>query len=74
MSTDTGKNLLEPGDTPHSNKQFLLVLASILKAVDDYAPLLRMSAAIPGNDHRLGANEAPQQSSPYSLAISWKMY
>ena len=59
MSTDTGKNLLEPGDTPHSNKQFLLVLASILKAVDDYAPLLRMSAAIPGNDHRLGANEAP---------------
>ena len=59
MSTDTGKNLLAPGDTPHSNKQFLLVLASILKAVDDYAPLLRMSAAIPGNDHRLGANEAP---------------
>ena len=59
MSTDTGKNLLEPGDTPHSNKQFLLVLASILKAVDDYAPLLRMSAATPGNDHRLGANEAP---------------
>ena len=58
MSTDTGKNLLEPGDTPHSNKQFLLVLASILKAVDD-APLLRMSAATPGNDHRLGANEAP---------------
>ena len=59
MSTDTGKNLLEPGDTPHSNKQFLLVLAAILKAVDDYAPLLRMSAATPGNDHRLGANEAP---------------
>ena len=59
MSTDTGKNLLEPGDTPHSNKQILHVLASILKAVDDYAPLLLMSAAIPGNDHRLGANEAP---------------
>ena len=59
MSTDTGKNLLEPGDTPHSNKQFLRVLASILTAVDDYAPLLRMSAATPGNDHRLGANEAP---------------
>ncbi len=59
MSTDTGKNLLEPGQTPHSNKQFLLVLAAILKAVDDYAPLLRMSAATPGNDHRLGANEAP---------------
>ena len=59
MSTDTGINLLEPGKTPHSNKQFLLVLAAILKAVDDYAPLLRMSAATPGNDHRLGANEAP---------------
>lgn len=59
MSTDTGINLLEPGLTPHSNKQFLLILAAILKAADDYAPILRMSAAIPGNDHRLGANEAP---------------
>jgi len=59
MTTDTGINLLEPGKTPHQNRQFLLVLAAILKAVDEYAPLLRESAATPGNDHRLGANEAP---------------
>lgn len=59
MTTDTGRNLLDPGKTPHQNRQFLLVLAAILKAVDEYAPLLRQSAANPGNDHRLGANEAP---------------
>ena len=59
MSTDTGINLLDPGTTPHQNKQFLLILSAILKAVDEYAPLLRESAANPGNDHRLGANEAP---------------
>ncbi|HAP19945.1 MAG TPA: glutamine synthetase type III [Lachnospiraceae bacterium] len=59
MSTDTGINLLDPGVTPHQNKQFLLILSAILKAVDEYAPLLRESAANPGNDHRLGANEAP---------------
>ena len=59
MSTDKGKNLLDPGETPHENKQFLLILTAILKAIDDYAPLLRCSAASPGNDHRLGANEAP---------------
>lgn len=59
LVTDTGENLLEPGDTPHENKQFLLVLAAIIKAVDKYAGLLRESAADPGNDHRLGANEAP---------------
>ena len=59
MSTDTGVNLLDPGITPHQNKQFLLILSAILKAVDEYAPLLRESAANPGNDHRLGANEAP---------------
>ena len=59
MSTDTGVNLLDPGTTPHQNKQFLLILSAILKAVDEYAPLLRESAANPGNDHRLGANEAP---------------
>ncbi|MDD3222254.1 MAG: glutamine synthetase type III [Clostridia bacterium] len=59
MSTDTGSNLLDPGTTPHQNKQFLLILSAILKAVDEYAPLLRESAANPGNDHRLGANEAP---------------
>ncbi|GFH40648.1 glutamine synthetase III [Lactococcus insecticola] len=59
LVTDYGENLLEPGSTPHENKQFLLVLASIIKAVDKYAGLLRESAADPGNDHRLGANEAP---------------
>ena len=59
LSTDTGMNLLDPGKDPHSNKQFLLILAAVLKAVDEYAPLLRMSAALPGNDHRLGGNEAP---------------
>lgn len=59
MVTNTGKNLLEPGKTPHENRQFLLILSAILKAVDDYADLLRLSAANPGNEHRLGANEAP---------------
>ncbi|MCH4167936.1 MAG: glutamine synthetase III [Streptococcaceae bacterium] len=59
LVTNTGENLLDPGDTPHANKQFLVVLVSILKAVDKYAGLLRASAADPGNDHRLGANEAP---------------
>lgn len=59
LTTDTGHNLLEPGNTPHDNIQFLLVLSCILKAVDDHAALLRESAADVGNDHRLGANEAP---------------
>ena len=59
LVTDKGENLLEPGSRPHENKQFLLVLACIIKAVDKYAGLLRVSAADPGNDHRLGANEAP---------------
>ena len=59
MSTDTGRNLLEPGKNPHANKQFLLILTSILKAVDEYAPLLRYSAASPSNDQRLGGFEAP---------------
>lgn len=59
MVTDTGKNLLDPGKTPHDNIQFLLFLAAMLKAVDLHADLLRVSAAIPGNDHRLGASEAP---------------
>ena len=57
--TNTGKNLLEPGDTPHDNQQFLLILSAIIKAVDEHADLLRMAASTPGNDHRLGANEAP---------------
>lgn len=59
MVTDTNKNLLEPGKTPHENIQFLLILSAIIKAVDDYADILRLSASNPGNDHRLGANEAP---------------
>ena len=59
MVTNTGKNLLSPGKTPYDNKQFLLFLSAVIAAVDDNAALLRMSASNPGNDHRLGANEAP---------------
>ncbi len=59
ISTDTGINLLEPGDTPYENAQFLLFLCAVIKAVDDYQELLRISVASAGNDHRLGANEAP---------------
>lgn len=59
MSTNDGQNLLDPGKTPHENEQFLLFLAAVIEAVDDYAALLRASIANPGNDHRLGANEAP---------------
>jgi glutamine synthetase len=59
ISTDTGVNLLEPGDTPHDNAQFLLFLVAVIKAVDEYQDLLRVSVASAGNDHRLGANEAP---------------
>lgn len=59
MATDTGINLLSPGETPHENAQFLLFLCAVIKAVDDYADLLRLSVATAGNDHRLGANEAP---------------
>ena len=59
MSTDTGINLLEPGDSPMENAQFLLFLSAVIKAVDEYQDLLRISVATPGNDHRLGANEAP---------------
>ena len=59
LSTDTGRNLLEPGRDPQKNWIFLLMLAAMMKAVDEHAGLLRMSAANPGNDHRLGANEAP---------------
>jgi len=58
LTTDTGHNLLEPGRDPQKNRMFLLVLAAMMKAVDEHAGLLRMSAANPGNDHRLGANEA----------------
>ena len=59
MATDTGFNLLTPGDTPYENAQFLLFLCAVIQAVDDYQDLLRLSVATAGNDHRLGANEAP---------------
>ena len=59
LSTDTGMNLLSPGDTPWENAQFLLFLVAVIRAVDKYQDLLRMSVATAGNDHRLGANEAP---------------
>ena len=59
MSTDDGQNLLDPGHTPHENVQFFLFLSAVIKAVDEYGDLLRVAAANPGNDHRLGANEAP---------------
>ena len=59
MATDTGANLLSPGETPYENAQFLLFLCAVIKAVDDYQDLLRISVATAGNDHRLGANEAP---------------
>lgn len=59
LSTQEGQNLLEPGDSPRENAQFLLFLAAVIKGVDEYQDLLRVSVASPGNDHRLGANEAP---------------
>ena len=59
MSTDTGDNLLSPGETPYENARFLLFLVAVIKAVDDYQDLLRLAVATAGNDHRLGANEAP---------------
>ena len=59
MTTDTGVNLLTPGETPYENAQFLIFLCAVIKAVDDYQDLLRLSVATAGNDHRLGANEAP---------------
>ncbi|MBO6054234.1 MAG: glutamine synthetase III [Oscillospiraceae bacterium] len=59
IATDSGQNLLSPGDTPYENAQFLLFLCAVIKAVDDYQDLLRISVATAGNDHRLGANEAP---------------
>ena len=59
MITDDGVNLLDPGKTPSENIQFLVFLMAVIKAVDEYADLLRISVASAGNDHRLGANEAP---------------
>ena len=74
MST-THENLLDPGDTPMENLQFLVFLAAVIKAVDEYADLLRTSVATPGNDHRLGANEAPPAASdsPYAGPTKMKM-
>ena len=76
ITTDDGINMLDPGKTPHENTQFLLVLTCILRAVNMHADLLRESAADPGNDHRLGANEAPPAyhfcfSSASSLRMCW---
>lgn len=59
IASDEGINLIDPGDTPHENEQFLVFLSAVIWAVDEYAQMLRASAASPGNDHRLGANEAP---------------
>lgn len=59
LSTNDGQNLFDPGKTPHDNAQFLVFLCAVIKAVDEYADLLRLAAGNPGNDHRLGANEAP---------------
>lgn len=66
LTTDDGKNLLDPGKTPHDNIQFLFILICILKAVDEYAGLLRESAADPGNDHRLARQKLRLQLSLYS--------
>ena len=63
LTTDTGVNLLNPGDTPYENAQFLTFLCAVIKAVDEYQDMLRVSVASAGNDHRLGANEAPPASS-----------
>ena len=70
MRTDTGVNLLDPGKTPAENTQFLVFLVAVIKAVDDYADLLRVSVASAGNDHRLGANEAPPAIVSISLEMS----
>ncbi len=69
----TEENLLDPGDTPMENLQFLVFLAAVIKAVDEYAYLLRTSVATPGNDHRLGADEAPRPSSRSLWARSWRL-
>ena len=69
MSTDTGVNLLDPGKTPAENTQFLVFLVAVIKAVDDYADLLRISVASAGNDHRLGANESSAGSCIY---LPWR--
>ena len=67
LATDTGENLLKPGSTPSQNAQFLLFLAAFIKGVDEYQEMLRCCVSYPGNDHRLGGNEAPPPSSPSFL-------
>ena len=74
ITTDDGINLLEPGKTPHENIQFLLVLGAVMKAVDTHADLLRESASDVGNDHRLGANEAPPAIISMSVSYTHLMH
>ena len=74
MTTDTGVNLLTPGETPYENAQFLIFLCAVIKAVDDYQDLLRLSVATAGNDHRLGANEAPPASAVLEAIENDKPY
>ena len=70
LATDTGENLLKPGKTPSQNAQFLLFLAAFIKGVDEYQDILRCCVSYPGNDLRLGGNEAPPRSSPSSWVTS----
>jgi glutamine synthetase len=74
LSTDSGVNLLEPGETPYENAQFLLFLCAVIKAVDEYQDLLRISVASAGNDHRLGANEAPPAIVSAFLELRFRQY
>ena len=71
LATDTGRNLFKPGSTPSQNARFLLFLAAFIKGVDDYQDFLRATVAFPGNDHRLGAQEAPLPLSPFSWVTNW---
>lgn len=70
LATDTGENLLKPGSTPSQNAQFLLFLAAFIKGVDEYQEMLRCCVSYPGNDHRLGGNEALPPSSPSFWAMN----
>ena len=74
MITDDGVNLLDPGKTPSENIQFLVFLMAVIKAVDEYADLLRISVASAGNDHRLGANELRQQLYLFSLVMNLQKF
>jgi glutamine synthetase len=74
LATNTGKNLLSPGKTPKTNLQFLAFFVNILKAVHDNADLMRATIASAGNDHRLGANEAPPQFSRHLLDLNYRKY